>query len=343
MAPDKIKNTTPSGISRVLLGAGFPVLRTGLPRHWGGIQLGTHHRGSVSLYSAPRNETLYAYRDAAEVAKAAVAHLRDRGYVVSYIPGTCHAVIGPAASTGSNTEGTPLTEAPEPTRYATREVVKSLFTDIHGGKCAWQKMSLVTLEDFTRDAKVWLPENADLKAATIENADFSEVLAYFRWLADWKAPEPEAEAAPEQRPGYSKVPGLDVWVKDREDETEAPAPVRKSRVKVRMTKEGIPTGRYAIETVYGLEFFWIKIEGAKFMEHTTVRKLMHDGKWRMFYGGVNKVLELIKQAGWEAASRYGEIKNTCAICGRPLTVSAIKGIGPECEQEVGENPFDPKN
>jgi hypothetical protein len=188
-------------------------------------------------------------------------------------------------------------------------------------------MSLDSLEDFTQQAKAWLGDKTELRTSTIENADYAELLEYYRSMAEWK-------------PKEIQIPGLNRTVPARD---EPAAPKRPARERVEMTREGIPTGRYAIETAYGLEFFWIKIEGQKFMEHTTVRKLMDDGKWRMFYGGIREVYRLIKEAGWEAASRYGEIKKTCAICGQPLTVSAIKGIGPECADQVGENPFGPNN
>ena len=179
------------------------------------------------------------------------------------------------------------------------------------------------------------PEGMEKRSIPSEHNWYSEITGLGRTA--W-----EKHAAPvEERPGYSKVPGLDRWVKVREEPAAAPA--RPSRTKVQMTPEGVPTGRYAVETAYGLEFFWIKLEGEKHMQHTAVRRLMDDGKWRMYYGGSREVLKLIKAAGWEAASRYGEAKQTCAICGRPLTVSAIKGIGPECEQLVGENPFGPNN
>lgn len=214
-----------------------------------------------------------------------------------------------------------------PNKGATQAAARWLFKETSHMTAAWEGMSLDSLKTFTEEAKVWLSDRSELKSSTIESADYAELLADFRKLAKWAPAEQRVE-----------VPGLgrSVSVHDK----AAPSSPTHSP-KVQMTKEGIPTGRYAIETAYGLEFFWIKVEGARFMEHTAVRKLMDDGKWRMYYGGVRKVLELIKQAGWEAASRYGEAKNTCAICGRPLTVSAIKGIGPECEDQVGENPFGP--
>lgn len=213
-----------------------------------------------------------------------------------------------------------------PHKGATRAVVRNLTKDAGDRREAWESMSLESVEEFTDHAKAWLRDRSELRTSTIENADYAELLQYFRGLADWK-------------PRHVKIPGLDATVPVRDE-----PPARKGPVKVQMTREGIPTGRYAVEVPgWGLRFFWVKLEGDKLMQHTAIRFLDDNDKWRMYYGGVREVVELIKQAGWAAASRYGEAKNTCAICGRPLTVSAIKGIGPECADQVGENPFGPNN
>lgn len=213
-----------------------------------------------------------------------------------------------------------------PHKGATRAAARWLSKETSHMTEAWESMSLRSLEEFTEHAKAYLRDRSELRKFTIENADYAELLDDFRRLADWKPPEDRV-----------KIPGLEAVVPVRAKDA---APAREKRLKVQMTQEGIPTGRYAVELPdYGLCFFWVKLEGPEYMQHTAIRFLDDNDKWRMYYGGVREVVELIKKAGWEAASRYGEIKKTCAICGKPLTVSAIKGIGPECEDQVGENPF----
>jgi hypothetical protein len=68
------------------------------------------------------------------------------------------------------------------TRHASINLHKP--TGMH--KEVWQSFSLDNLEDFTRMAKNHLRDASNLKTSTIDNADYAELLDWFREMADWK-------------------------------------------------------------------------------------------------------------------------------------------------------------
>lgn len=136
--------------------------------------------------------------------------------------------------------------------------------------------------------------------------------------------------------GYMRIPGLPGVYRDRSQDEAPAAPVKPT--KPTMTSYGIPAGRYAVTLPDGPadQFFWFKIGPAP-MFSTSVQWLdPHTQKWRAYYGGIRTVAAAIKADGWDAADRYGVLRRACALCGKPLTVSALKGVGPECEARLGE-------
>jgi len=136
--------------------------------------------------------------------------------------------------------------------------------------------------------------------------------------------------------GRVRIPGLGRTVPARKAEP-MPEPVKQP--KPTMTSYGIPAGRYAVTlpSWNTEEFFWFKIGPAP-MFRTDVKRLNDSGKWESYYGGIREVVAAIKTVGWDAADRYGVLRHVCALCGQPLTKSALKGIGPECEAQL-DAPF----
>lgn len=71
---------------------------------------------------------------------------------------------------------------------ATRHVSLNLNKSDNQGGYVWQHLSLASLDDFTANAKAWLGDKSELSGRTIDNADYAELLDYFRELADWAQP-----------------------------------------------------------------------------------------------------------------------------------------------------------
>jgi hypothetical protein len=71
-------------------------------------------------------------------------------------------------------------------KQCTHHVAINLFKRGNSLSEAWQHFSLESLEDFTKQAKMYLKDKSNLKGSTIDGADYAELLDYFRELAEWK-------------------------------------------------------------------------------------------------------------------------------------------------------------
>jgi hypothetical protein len=54
----------------------------------------------------------------------------------------------------------------------------------------WNGYDLDSLENFTTSAKAWLGDKSELSAATLDAADYAEILGHFREMAGWKPKDP---------------------------------------------------------------------------------------------------------------------------------------------------------
>lgn len=79
----------------------------------------------------------------------------------------------------------PYVEPPKsskPSKLATNHVFRNLQKDVGNYQVSWQLcMSIHTdLDGFTANAKRWLKEHSNLRASTIDKADWQEVYDYFK-------------------------------------------------------------------------------------------------------------------------------------------------------------------
>jgi len=110
----------------------------------------------------------------------------------------------------------------------TRHVSINLNKSVGGNKDAWQRFSLDSLEDFTRQAKAYLKDASNLKGSTIDGADYAELLEYFRKIAGWKPKRLAAKPVSQAVADRIKVrKALEKITMD-----EKPSPKAKKRVSV---------------------------------------------------------------------------------------------------------------
>lgn len=213
---------------------------------------------------------------------------------------------------------------------ATGAVSRWLFKDDpdNGLRAVWERMSLESLERFTRDAKAWLGDRSELSGPTIERANYAELLAYYR---DLKGLPPLEEPTP--APKTVAIPGL-----GRSITVTPQPPAPKIPKGVHQMHEGFPEGRYAVEIDGEIHCFWFKYHrtGAKrFQEETLYRK---DDKWVSIIRYVpewKRAIEIIKSDSYTQAVRYGTHTGHCSACGRPLTRadSLKRGTGDTCAMQ----------
>lgn len=198
----------------------------------------------------------------------------------------------------------------------------------YGLRAAWERMSLDTLERFTRDAKAWLSDRSELATKTIERANYAELLAYYRKLKGLPSLEEPAPA-----PKTVAIPGL-----GRSITITPQPPAPKIPKGVHRMREGFPEGRYAVEIDGEVHCFWFKYHrtGAKLgQEETLYRK---DGKWVSIMRYVpewKRAVEIIKSDSYTQAVLYGARTGHCSACGRPLARadSLKRGTGDTCAMQ----------
>lgn len=102
--------------------------------------------------------------------------------------------------------------------------------------------------------------------------------------------------------------------------------------------DGVPAGRYALQTDDGVRFYKVDrpTEG-RWAGRVFVNIQAGDDRFPLRGAGAIKVLVKIAEDPKEASARYGHEIGCCGVCGRTLTNpdSIAAGIGPVCLENVG--------
>jgi len=72
----------------------------------------------------------------------------------------------------------------------------------------WQGYGLDSLEDFTGMVKAWLGDKSNLSGATLDAANYGELLEHFREMAGWKPPRKKAAKPKAAKKDYAGLRGL---------------------------------------------------------------------------------------------------------------------------------------
>jgi hypothetical protein len=199
----------------------------------------------------------------------------------------------------------------------------------YGLRDVWQRMSLDSLENFTRDVKAWLGDRSELRSSTIDRANYAELFPYFRGLKDLP-PLEEPPAAPQ--PKMVQIPGL-----GRSIAVNEPAAPTKT---VPTGLGGLPAARYAVEVDGEPVLYWVK-RSTKGDWTKFAQLLRREGeKWAEVIRKTERdeAVRLIKTAPLANAKRYGEITRTCSECGRKLSRedSLSRMMGRDCALKLAE-------